>query len=289
MDYFPKSFYLILANMVANAPVATFCGGLFLLETSLLFFSAYIRNYCEDKTIYVIRGVPGVGKKHLIADLEIDNLDEFAVCDRNQYFITNTTYKFRGEELSHAEQSCRIKLLDSIKNNIKNIYILGYFNELWMYQEYRKLAEMTNYKFKVIEIPCLDEDQLSYFNSRAKHKTPFSKSKKCFNNWQTDSDAIYYEPYIPEFPGDVIPKIKGMTKVQLDEQLEKYYIEEYSGEKTKEDIIYDEYNKKLLEYGKSVKYIDNNSFREAHKLETNNLRNRLPGDKKYDVNHLGKL
>jgi len=286
MDYVPKSFYLILANMVTNAPLATFFGGLFLLETSLLFFSAYIRNYYEDKVIYVVRGVPGVGKKHLIADLEIDNLDEFAVCDRNQYFITDNKYRFKGEELSHAEQSCRIKVLDSIKYNIKNIYILGYFNELWMYQEYKKIAEMTNYKFKVIEIPCMDEDQLSYFNSRATHTTPFSKSKKCFKNWQKDSDAIYYEPYIPKFPGDVTPKLVSLSNKQMDKQLDNYFNKDNI-----EEIIEDNDtgNKNLLEWEDSPRFIDGDSYKEAYKLETNFLRNRLPGDKMYDVNHLGKL
>ena len=247
------------------------------LELVLFFFTPYIKNYNKkrwDKNVYIIRGVPGVGKRYLVANLEEDNTQDYSVCDRNQYFVADGHFNFKGKEVSHAEQFSRIKFLNSIKSNINNIYIIGYFNKLWMYEEYKKIAKMNNYNIRVLEIPCLDNDHLSYFNSRSEYNPPINKSKKCFNNWENDFDAIYYESYIEKIPGDSLPQT---NKIDLDKQLNDYNNRD-ENEDTNDGKVHNE--ESLIEYDHSLRYLDQKLFNSIFKRE---IDNKLSKYKRFDL------
>ena len=217
-----KMFYTSQSMNIIDSPAMLFISGVLLLESMLLLtalFAPFVYKKESPKTVTIIRGPPGSGKKYLVSQLEQDNNGVFAVCDKNQYFVQNGEYNFKGCELSRAEQSSRIKLLNAISKGTRNIYVINYFNELWMYQEYLRLAKMHNYKTQILEIPCLDKDHLSYFNKRAVYETPYSKSKNCYNSWESDARAIYCEPFLKQFPGDCLPHINS---IDLDKQLDNY-------------------------------------------------------------------
>jgi len=264
-----------LIELTSN-PAMLFVSSIFLMETMLLLAALFTHIYKQHppKTVTIIRGVPGAGKKYLISQLERDNDDIFAICDKNQYFTLNGEYNFKGSELSKANQSSRIKLLNSISNGINTIYVINYFDELWMYQEYLQIAKMHNYKTDILEIPCPDMDHLSYFNKRSSHKTPYYKSKSCYDNWEKDDRAIYYEPYIKCFPGDSLPKTKP---VNLNKQLYDYKTD------TSLEIPINKFNfMPVIKYGEIIDFMSQFFHTKIFKREVN-MNTELKKNIKYDL------
>ena len=253
--------------MIVFADLVIFGFGLILLlETFLCFFTLAIRTYHNkhyDKTVTIIRGVPGSGKRYLITDLEKDSLDQFAICDRNQYFIKNSIFKFKGSDISKSKFASRMKFLYSLVRKVKNIYVIGYFNEKWMYLEYIQLAKMNNYKVRIIELKCKDRDTLNYFNNRSVYKTPNLKSRNCYSNWEEDTHALMYEPYIESLPGDTLPHEQY---INLDKQLEDYW----NGECKIVDERDDRNVKKIQHYDGFVNFVSNPTFRNILKREYTN-------------------
>lgn len=193
--------------------------------TMFFFYITYqnaVKEAADEKIVYIIRGVPGSGKKHLVYHMEHEQTDTYSLCDKNDYFVSEGgEFKFDGKNIARAENYSKMRFLNSIHSGINRIYVIGYFNELWMYEEYKKLAEMNNYEVKVIEITCPDVEHLRHFNKRNIYKPPFSKSKSSFNNWETDPDSYIQEAYLDNSPGDVVPR-HGVIDEELAAKFENY-------------------------------------------------------------------
>lgn len=255
-----------------NYPSLFFLYAIFLTESILLLGALFRRSMYkspEQKTVHIIRGLPGAGKKYLVAHLEEFNETEFSICDRNKYFVKNNQFNFKGSELSQAEQFSRIKFLDSIKKGVVNIYVINYFNKLWMYAEYIKIAHAFNYKIKILEIPCTDEAHLQYFTKRSIYNTPVNKSRKCYKNWESDARAIYYQPYIECLPGDCLPK--NTTKKILDDQLDDIKANLDKIPETSEEEDYDsDTDVNLFDYSDYINAMDKKTFNNVFKQESSN-------------------
>ena len=255
-----------------NYPSLFFLYAIFLTESILLLGALFRRSMYKspiEKTVHIIRGLPGAGKKYLVANLEEFNGTEFSICDRNKYFVKNNQFNFKGSELSQAEQSSRIKFLDSIQKGVVNIYVINYFNELWMYDEYIKIAMMFNYKVKILEIPCSDEAHLQYFTKRSIYNTPVNKSLKCYKNWESDARAMYYQPYIECLPGDCLPK--NTTKKILDDQLDDIKANLDKNPETSEEEDYDsDTDVNLFDYSDYINAMDKKTFNNVFKQESSN-------------------
>jgi hypothetical protein len=189
-------------------------------------------TYSGKRTVTIVRGVPGVGKKHYVYDQEKYQEDLFGICNWNDYFKdTDGNHKFDGTMITKAENYSRMAFLDFISREVDRIYVLGYFNEIWSYSDYEKIARMNGYTVKIVELKCEDEARLKHFNKRSQHKVPMSKSKKVFENWEVDPDSVFQEPYLESFPGDCIPSYGSVTKEELDKELDDYHTQ---GRKLKE-------------------------------------------------------
>ena len=90
---------------IFNTPSMIFVTGVLFMESVLLLaaiFTPFIYKKGSPKTLTIIRGPPGSGKKYLVSQLEQDNNEIFALCDKNQYFIQEGKYEFKGSDLSRA-------------------------------------------------------------------------------------------------------------------------------------------------------------------------------------------
>ena len=263
-------FLNIISNLI-NTPIIFLLGLVFFLESFLLLgllFNSKMYKNTSPKTITIIRGVPGSGKRYLVAQLERDNEEIFSLCDRNEYFIKDKKFNFKGSEIARAEQSSRMKVLKSISSGIRNIYVINYFNEKWMYREYVELAKMYKYKFNILELPCVDNDHLVYFNKRSIYNTPITKSKKCYDNWESDYMCKYYEPYIESLPGDSIP---STNNIDLDKQLDNYISPDYFKKSSESLQKFDTtQSNSLIKYSGFSDVLNLNEFNEIFKREYNN-------------------
>jgi len=187
-----------------------------------------------DKPEYlvtIVRGVPGSGKTQYVYYLE--SLEEnngssriFSICDAYDYFYVDNQYYYRADQMDRATQYCFSKFLNSIKDGVKRIYVVGDFPEPYMYQNYLDLAQEYGYNWKVDEMTCPDVDHLWLYNQRNKHGIPMKKSIKIYNRWEIDQEANLVEPYIPtdqkeSWKGDCIPKY-DCTVEDLDRELLDY-------------------------------------------------------------------
>ena len=152
---------------------------LFMVESALLVRLPYLlrrvymcgyltKDEKKENKVTIVRGVPGAGKKYYVYHSEKDKTDTFALCDWNEYFRdTDGEYKFKGTELGRAEQYSRLKFIRAISDQVKRIYVVGYFNEEWMYYEYEKLAKVAGYNVEIVDIECSDHKHLMHFNKRS--------------------------------------------------------------------------------------------------------------------------
>ena len=129
-------------------------GLLFLFLTMLLemFTSIKILNSKKDKPKYlvtIIRGLPGSGKTNLVYNLEENREKVYSICNSNDYFYDDGTYKFNSKLINNSENYCFNKFLNSMKDKIGRIYVLGNFNKKWMYENYKLSAELNNYNVKL--------------------------------------------------------------------------------------------------------------------------------------------
>lgn len=180
----------------------------------------------KSNEVIVIRGVPGSGKNCLIYDLEYDNDSNFSIISSDDFFEKNGIYKFDRKLINKSNSYSFQKFHDCLKLKIPRIYVKNINNNKWMYSNYISLANTYNYKVKIIEILCDDENHLYYFNKRSAHSPPMSYSKNVYNNWDYDENANFIEPYIGNFkgplPGDSLPSYPNINKEQLDLELDEY-------------------------------------------------------------------
>jgi hypothetical protein len=199
---------------------------LFLIMLLEMFTTIKILSSKKDKPKYlvtIIRGLPGSGKTNLIYNLEKDREKVYSICNSNNYFYDDENeYNFKTKLITNSELYCYNKFLNSMKDKIGRIYVLGNFNKKWMYQNYIDAAELNKYEVKIIELECPSKNHLNYFSKRCKYEFPIKKSLSLLKNWETDNRAFIQEPYIEELPGDSLPSLKTITKKQLDKELDNY-------------------------------------------------------------------
>ena len=220
-----------LEEVVNSLLLGTFCTFIF----GPIFISLFKINFPKtwkklrslvysEKEVVIVRGVPGVGKKHYVYNLEKQKDDVYGICDLNNYFEKGSHYKFVGSELGKAESFSRLRFMELMQEDVQRIYVLGIFNQTWMYQEYEELADMNGYPVRVVELHCSDLEHLKHYNKRSTHKVPLAKSKSAFNNWELDLEGEFQEPYLEEFPGDCLPSSTHLSREELDAELDEYHL-----------------------------------------------------------------
>lgn len=184
-------------------------GSVAILQFGLIFYTIYksfksgVKSITKldvpkDKKIKIIRGVPGSGKRNYVYYLENGLNREFIICDWNDFFTKKGKYTFVGKDTTKAENHCLKVFLNSIRQDVKRIYVIGNFNEKWQYENYTTIGKLAGYDVSITELVCENHDELKYYNSRSTHNIPLSKSIKLFENWEEDKLAYKRRPYMTD-------------------------------------------------------------------------------------------
>ena len=152
-----------------------------------------------NRFLTIIRGMPGSGKKHLAYYLENNNCENVVMCSNNDFFYKNNHYSFNSKKIGEAIHACKKKAIKAMSASAEDIYVMGNFNEKWLYEEYVLLAESFGYSVKIIDISCSNIDELRYFNTRCIHTIPFKKSLSLYKSWEFDERSEYFTPYIRDY------------------------------------------------------------------------------------------
>ena len=217
-------------------------------------------NNPKDKKIRIIRGVPGVGKRHYVYYLEQNLNRNFVICDWNDYFINNKNqYKFNGKKISEAEADCFDTFLSAINNNTSRIYIIGNFEKKWMYENYITVGKMNNYNINITELNCLNDEELIHYNNRSVHNVPMHKSIKIYNNWEKDERAYVRSPYLDDHK--ILQSFRDECLIKTDSDSEEYTEEESLSYKNRlPNVLLGDDNPQLRE----IKYVRIHDSDESH-------------------------
>jgi len=109
-----------------------------------------------EKTLYIVRGVPGSGKSTFAKKLVSD---DFLICEADKYFIDKTTgeYNFDPNKIKEAHKWCQDLVETYMKDSLVNenfyreIVVSNTFTMEWEMTSYFELAKKYDYKvFSII-------------------------------------------------------------------------------------------------------------------------------------------
>jgi len=106
----------------------------------------------REKTLYIVRGLPGSGKSTFAMKLVHDA--HYLVCEADKYFIDKETgeYKFDASKIKEAHRYCQnlveTYMSDSLVNDqwYREIVVSNTFTQEWEMEPYFALAEKYGYK-----------------------------------------------------------------------------------------------------------------------------------------------
>ena len=104
----------------------------------------------KEKTLYIIRGLPGSGKSTFAEKLVGS---DFLVCEADKYFINKETgeYNFDATKIKDAHKYCQelveIYMKDSLVNDqwYREIAVSNTFTQEWEMEPYFELAKKYGY------------------------------------------------------------------------------------------------------------------------------------------------
>lgn len=147
----------------------------------------------NNRTIYIIRGLPGSGKttyaKKLL-DAERANNSNTAMFAADDYFYRNGEYVFEPEKLKKAHELCQSNTRSAMAFGASIIAVHNTFTTQWEVDPYLKLA--SEYRYRVIVINMFDgeltDEELARRNT---HGVPVSSIRRMRDRWEEVSDAVY--------------------------------------------------------------------------------------------------
>lgn len=106
----------------------------------------------KQKTVYILRGVPGSGKTTLAKELINNRLG--TICTADDYFETDEGYKFDFSKLRQAHEECQRKFSLAVEDNFYEVIVVANTNtseKEWTF--YKEKAEKFGHKvfFLVVE------------------------------------------------------------------------------------------------------------------------------------------
>jgi len=101
-----------------------------------------------EKSLFIIRGIPGSGKTTLA---EILAEGKYPVFSADQYFEKNGKYEWKKEELGIAHEICKRNVETNMKLGIEKIFVANTFTTEKEIAPYYDLAKNNGYKvFSII-------------------------------------------------------------------------------------------------------------------------------------------
>ena len=145
----------------------------------------------SNKTLYIIRGLPGSGKSTLgekLADTYMDyhpkhgGTKHYSYAADDWFTDRKGNYNFVPEELPEAHEDCRARVLGAMLSGAENIATCNTFTQAWEAAPYFKLCELHGYT------PVVLECQSQFGNV---HGCPQEKINEMAGRWEKREDFMY--------------------------------------------------------------------------------------------------
>lgn len=124
-----------------------------------------------EKSIFILRGLPGAGKSALAQALNIK-----AVCCADDYFVHNGNYVWNKINIEDAHNWCQRKCRRFMEKQVNKIIIANTCISEWELFPYQQLAKQFEYKCFVLIV----ENRHNGINVHNCPETVIEKMKKRF-------------------------------------------------------------------------------------------------------------
>ena len=147
----------------------------------------------NQKTLYIIRGLPGSGKSTLgerLADSELDysrdhvagEIKIYSYAADDWFTDREGNYNFVPSELPQAHEDCRARVLGAMLSEVENIAVCNTFTQAWEAEPYFKLCKLHGYT------PVVLECQSQFGNV---HDVPQESVNAMADRWDSREDFMY--------------------------------------------------------------------------------------------------
>lgn len=155
-----------------------------------------LSNASQDRTVLIMRGIPGSGKTHLIENsVEAKGRSGYTYCSARQLFHKTGASVPDPSELNIAEAYCRSCFLDAMVNLCPFVVVDGVHSKCWEYAVYKCLARAFGYAFHVLEIQVKQPEDIKLCQQNCNSGIQLEQLLEDVQDWEDDPGATVIEPW----------------------------------------------------------------------------------------------
>lgn len=150
----------------------------------------------EDKTVLIMRGIPGSGKTHLVEN-SVEALEQkgYAYCSAKQLFHKAGGSAPDVAELNIAEAYCRSCFMDALATEQCFVVVDGVHTKCWEYEVYKYLGRAFGYTCHVLEIRVTTPEDIKVCLQSNKSGGQLEELLEAVEAWEDDPVASVIEPW----------------------------------------------------------------------------------------------
>lgn len=155
-----------------------------------------LSNASQDRTVLIMRGIPGSGKTHLVENsVEAKGRSGYTYCSARQLFHKTGASVPDPSELNIAEAYCRSCFLDAMVNLCPFVVVDGVHSKCWEYAVYKCLARAFGYAFHVLEIQVKQPEDIKLCQQNCNSGIQLEQLLEDVQDWEDDRGATVIEPW----------------------------------------------------------------------------------------------
>lgn len=155
-----------------------------------------LSNASQDRTVLIMRGIPGSGKTHLVENsVEAKGRSGYTYCSARQLFHKTGASVPDPSELNIAEAYCRSCFLDAMVNLCPFVVVDGVHSKCWEYAVYKCLARAFGYAFHVLEIQVKQPEDIKLCQQNCNSGIQLEQLLEDVQDWEDDPGATVIEPW----------------------------------------------------------------------------------------------
>lgn len=155
-----------------------------------------LSNASQDRTVLIMRGIPGSGKTHLVENsVEAKGRSGYTYCSARQLFHKTGASVPDPSELNIAEAYCRSCFLDAMVNLCPFVVVDGVHSKCWEYAVYKCLARAFGYAFHVLEIQVKQPEDIKLCQQNCNSGIQLEQLLEDEQDWEDDPGATVIEPW----------------------------------------------------------------------------------------------
>lgn len=139
------------------------------------------------KVMWILRGLPGVGKSTLATSLVIAaqaNNNTSAICCADDYMMEGDKYVWAPEKVADAHTRCRNKAAIAVENKVEYIIIANTNTTMKEMKFYMDLTKTHNYFLQMVTIGQFSDDAVELYAKQNTHNVPIETIRKMRDRFQ---------------------------------------------------------------------------------------------------------